>query len=273
MIRWHAAHATRAVLVAEDRIIDTARVLLSVVIPVYNEATTVGEVIDRVAAVPVEKEIIVVDDGSTDRSLELVRARGAKVRHIHEGRVNQGKGTAVRIGLTYATGDVAIVQDADLELDPAEYDRLLAPILRGETSVVFGSRFLRRSRGIRLKTRLQNRALVMLTNLLFGSRLSDVTTAYRVFRTEVIRGIRLESARFEIESEITAKLLRLGVGIVEVPVSYRPRTAAEGKKIRWTDGIGAAMALLRWRFAPISTFSRGPVSTSAVERDGDARRC
>jgi dolichol-phosphate mannosyltransferase len=238
-------------------------VKLSVVIPVYNEATTVGEVIDRVADVPIEKEIIVVDDGSTDRSLELVRAREQKIRFVHEGRVNQGKGTAVRIGLTYATGDVSIVQDADLELDPAEYERLLAPILRGETDVVFGSRFLRRSPGIRLKTRLQNRAIVMLANLLYGSRLTDVTTAYRLFRTEIIRGIRLESARFEIESEITAKLLRLGIRIVEVPVSYRPRTSAEGKKIRWTDGVSAALALLRWRLAPVSSFVVAPRPRSA----------
>jgi glycosyltransferase involved in cell wall biosynthesis len=238
-------------------------VKLSVVIPVYNEATTVGEVIDRVADVAIEKEIIVVDDGSTDRSLELVRARGQKIRFVHEGRVNQGKGTAVRIGLTYATGDVAIVQDADLELDPAEYERLLEPILRGETDVVFGSRFLRRSPGIRLKTRLQNRAIVMLANLLYGSRLTDVTTAYRLFRTEVIRGIRLESARFEIESEMTAKLLRLGIRIVEVPVSYRPRTSAEGKKIRWTDGVSAALALVRWRLAPVSSFVAAPEARSA----------
>jgi len=243
--------------------------MLSVVIPVYNEATTVGEVIDRVADVGIDKEIIVVDDGSTDRSLESVRARGEKIRFVHEGRVNQGKGTAVRIGLTYATGDVAIVQDADLELDPAEYEQLLAPILRGETDVVFGSRFLRRSPGIRLKTRLQNRALALLTNLLYGSTLTDVTTAYRVFRTEVIRGIRLESRRFEIESEITAKLLRLGIGIVEVPVSYRPRSAAEGKKIRWTDGVSAAVALLRWRLAPVSSFALRPAQAPA---DADGRR-
>jgi len=228
---------------------------LSVVIPVYNEATTVGEVIDRVAEVPIEKEIIVVDDGSTDRSLELVRTRGEKIRFVHEGRVNQGKGTAVRIGLTYVTGDVAIIQDADLELDPAEYERLLDPILTGETDVVFGSRFLEHSRRVRLKTRLQNRAIVLLTNLLYGSRLTDVTTAYRLFRTDVIRGIRLESRRFEIESEITAKLLRLGIRIVEVPVTYRPRTSAEGKKIRWTDGVSAVRALLRWRLAPLSSLA------------------
>lgn len=236
--------------------------MLSVVIAAYNEASTIGEVIDRVADVPIDKEIIVVDDGSTDTTVERVRSRGLKVRHVHEDRVNLGKGTAVRIGLTYATGDIVILQDADLELDPREYERLLAPILRGDTTVVFGSRFAARS-AVPRATRLKNRALVLLTNLLYRSRLTDVTTAYRVFRADVIRGIRLESARFEIESEITAKLLRLGIPIVEVPVSYRPRTAAEGKKIRWTDGVAAALAIVRWRFAPTRSFVAGAGAAGA----------
>ncbi|HUG55753.1 MAG TPA: glycosyltransferase family 2 protein [Candidatus Limnocylindrales bacterium] len=229
-------------------------VKLSVIIPVFNEASTVGEVIDLVAAVPMDKEVIVVDDGSTDRSAELIRARAAQVHHIHESRVNFGKGAAVRVGLTYATGDLVIIQDADLELDPREYELLLAPIALGQATVVYGSRFLRPN-PIRLITRLQNRALTLVTNLLYGTRLTDMATAYKVFRRDLLADVRLVSARFEIDAEITAKLLRLGIPIHEVPISYRPRTAEEGKKIRWTDGVAAVLALVRWRIVPLRTFT------------------
>lgn len=226
---------------------------LSVVIPVYNEESTVGEVIDRVSAVGIEKEIIIVDDGSTDRTPEVIRARVAKLRHIHESRANFGKGAAVRVGLTYAQGDVILLQDADLELDPAEYTDLIAPIERGETNVVYGSRF-RRPNAIPPRTRLANRFLVWLTNLLYGAHLSDMETAYKVFRAPVVRRLRLTALRFDIEPEITAKLLRLGERIVEVPIAYRPRTRDEGKKIDWRDGIAAILTLVRLRFSDPATF-------------------
>ena len=241
---------------------------LSVVIPVYNEASTIAEVIDRVAAVAIEKEIIVVDDGSTDRTAELVRAKADRIQHIHEARVNFGKGAALRVGLTYVTGDVVIIQDADLELDPAEYERLLAPIVRGEARVVYGSRFLEArvtppgGRPVRTATRVANWAITAFTNLLFGSHLTDMGTAYKVVRTDVMRALRLRASRFDIDAEITAKLLRLGERIVEVPIAYRPRTRGEGKKIRYlTDGLRHGLALLRWRVAPTS-------SIAAITPDG-----
>lgn len=225
---------------------------LSVVIPVYNEESTIAEVIERVVAVDLdwEKEIIVVDDGSTDRSLEQIRDRAASLRVIHENRANFGKGAAIRVGLSYATGDVVIIQDADLELDPAEYVRLLEPIRRGLANVVTGSRFLEPNSGVPPTTRMKNAVIVLATNLLYGSRLTDVMTAYKVFRRETIRRLHLTSMRFEIETEITAKLLRIGERIVEVPVSYRPRTAREGKKIKWSDGFPVLWTLVRCRVMP-----------------------
>lgn len=226
---------------------------LSVVVPVYNEEATIGEVIDLVDAVPIDKEIIVVDDGSTDRTLGILASRSGKLRHVHENRANFGKGAAVRIGLTYASQPFTIIQDADLEADPQDYERILAPLIAGETKVVYGSRF-RSDNRIPLKTRLANRFLVWLTNVLYGSSLTDMETAYKAFRTELIQGLRLTSLRFEIEPEITAKLLRSGYRIVEVPISYRPRTKEEGKKMGFRDGLSAIWCLVRCRLADPRSF-------------------
>jgi len=222
---------------------------LSVIIPVYNEVRTIAEVIRRVRGVDLEKEIIVVDDGSGDGTVEILH-RLSREGHIqlHESRVNLGKGAAVRIGLTYASGEIIIIQDADLELDPNEYGRLMEPILAGRTRVVYGSRFLGTNREIPLVTLAANRFLVLLTNLLYDSSLTDMETAYKVFSAGVLQDIRLRCMRFELEPEITAKLLKNGDRILEVPITYQPRTVQGGKKIGWRDGFKAILTLFKYRF-------------------------
>jgi glycosyltransferase involved in cell wall biosynthesis len=226
--------------------------LLSVIIPVYNEQSTVGEVIRRVAGVglPIPMEIIVVDDGSTDSTPQILSELGSAITRFYASPVNQGKGAAVRLGLTMAAGDIILIQDADLELDPEEYRHLLQPIIEGKAAVVYGSRFLHRGNRMRFSRRLANRFLTGVTNLLYNTRLTDMETAYKVFRSEVMKNIELRATGFEIEPEITARLALSGYRIVEVPVSYSPRTKLEGKKIRWRDGIKALWCLFRNRFSP-----------------------
>jgi glycosyltransferase involved in cell wall biosynthesis len=227
---------------------------LSVVIPVHNEQETIGEVIDRICGLdlgPIQKELIVSDDGSTDATAQVLQEYRARYRDmitVHTSPINIGKGAAVRLGMTYATGDIVLILDSDLELDPSECVHLIEPMVAGQADVVYGSRFLGGAGKIPLRTRLANRFLTTLTNLLYGARLSDMETGYKAFRREVLGGLRLRCVRFDFEPEITAKLLRAGYRIHEVPVSYVPRTASEGKRICCADGIAAIYTLFRCRF-------------------------
>ena len=223
---------------------------LSIIVPVYNERYTIIDVLTRVLAVDLEKQIVVVDDGSTDGTAELledwVRRQPDWVavrRHV----TNQGKGAAVRTGLREATGDYVIIQDGDLEYDPSDYSKLLAPLVEGDTRVVYGSRFLGNNPRMFFSQRVGNVVLTMLTNLLYGASLTDMETCYKLFAREVVSGMTLTGNRFNVEPELTAKVLRKGLEIVEVPVSYVGRPYAEGKKINWRDFVSAVWTLLRLR--------------------------
>jgi glycosyltransferase involved in cell wall biosynthesis len=216
---------------------------LSVLIPVFDEQDSVEEILRRVAAVPIPKEIVVVNDCSRDRTGAILDGLDMdNVRVIHHA-VNQGKGAAVRTALKAATGDLAIIQDADLEYDPEEYAKLLQPVLEGRARVVYGVRNLD---GQKWLFRNGNRLLTLLTNLLYGSRIHDMETCYKLIPTELFRQLDIRSNRFDMEPEITAKLLRRGHRIFEVPISYRPR--GEKKLSAWRDGLPALLTLLKYRF-------------------------
>jgi len=224
---------------------------LSIIVPVYNEVATSRAVIDRLLAVtlPLPREIIVVNDGSTDATVAVLDAavsEGLPIIVVHAPH-NAGKGSAIRLGLHHAGGTIVAIQDADLELDPAQLAALVRPILDGEAVVVYGSRFLGGRSNAPFVTFAANRLLTTLTNLLFGSSLTDMETCYKVMRREVAHSLELTAQRFDIEPQITARLLRRGHRIHEVPVRFEPRSRKQGKKIGWRDGVRALQVLIAER--------------------------
>jgi len=225
------------------------------IIPVYNELSTIEELLNRVRAadlstpeVPVEKEIIVVEDCSKDGTRELLaRINPPDIKIVYHAR-NQGKGAAIRTGLAHATGEYVIIQDADLEYDPREIPALLAPIAAGEATTVYGSRFLGQIRAMTFTQWVGNRLLTFITNTLYRTYLTDMETCYKLMPANVVKSFRLRANYFDFEPEVTAKLLKQGQTILELPITYTAREADEGKKISWRDGLPALWSLVKYRF-------------------------
>lgn len=226
---------------------------LSIVIPIYNEIDTLEEILVQVKAVEIklEKEIILVDDFSTDGTRELlqqIQNRNEIGVSVHYHTVNQGKGSALRTGFQFATGDLTIIQDADLEYDPADYPKLIQPLIDNSADVVYGSRFTQGRQTGLLSSYVANRFLTFLSNLANGLNLTDMETCYKVFRTNILQSIKLQSNRFGFEPEITAKLAKKKYRFIEIPINYRGRHFDEGKKISWKDGVAAVGHIIYFRF-------------------------
>ncbi|KAB8143573.1 glycosyltransferase family 2 protein [Chloroflexia bacterium SDU3-3] len=229
---------------------EKSKPVLSIIIPCYNEEPTLVKILDAVRAVDIDKEIIAVDDNSSDQTYRLLQQQAEQdpsFKVVHHTK-NMGKGAAVRSGLAQASGQIVLIQDADLEYDPQDYYELVRPIMDGKVDVVFGSRFMGRHTGMYFWNALGNKGLTFLTNFLFNAWISDMETCYKAMRTEIMKSLKLESNDFRLEPEITAKILRKGYRIYEVPISYLGRTYEEGKKMRPSQGFYAILALLRYRF-------------------------
>jgi glycosyltransferase involved in cell wall biosynthesis len=226
--------------------------VLSVIVPVFNERNTVGEILRRMRKVdlPVDLEIVVVDDASADGTDKVLTALEDSTVRVIRHPVNRGKGAAIRTGLAEARGDLVLIQDADLEYDPDDWPKLMNPILKGKASIVYGSRFTGERKNMLFLHWVGNRFLSLVTNVLYNTTISDMETCYKLFDRKVLEGITIESERFEFEPEITAKMLRRGHRIYEVPISYSGREFDEGKKITWRDGITALWTLVKYRILP-----------------------
>ncbi len=224
-------------------------VKLSVIMPVFNEVWTLTAIVERVLANPICHELIMVDDGSTDGSRDLLaRMDDRRIKCIYHDN-NQGKGAAIRTGLKYVSGDVVIIQDADLEYDPSDYQQVVAPIANGDANVVYGSRISGDNPMSSAAFYWGGRVLSFITNCLYGSRITDEPTCYKAFRAEVLKKLDLKCTGFEFCPEVTAKVLKAGIDIVEVPITYAPRSTKQGKKIKLRDGIQAVWTLIRYRFS------------------------
>lgn len=240
---------------------------VSVIMPVFNEAATVSQIIDRTLEQPCVRELIIVDDCSADDSwkvLQCIAAENPKIR-VFKHAENQGKGAALRTGIAQATSEIVLIQDADLEYDPTEYEKLIAPIISGKGDVVFGSRFIGggEHRVLYFWHSVGNKILTTLSNMATDLNLSDMETCYKAFRREVVRRIEIEENRFGFEPEITAKVARLGLRVFEVPISYYGRTYSEGKKIGWRDGFSAIWCIVKYNFLATESKTKKPLKTGA----------
>ena len=228
---------------------------ISIIIPVYNEEKTIKKILDLISSVNlgIKKEIVIVDDGSKDNSKKIIEKyiehkKKNRIEYKFFSKKNEGKGSAIKKGIELTSGEIITIQDADLEYDPEDFKKLIKPIILGKEKVVYGSRFLRKHEPLYKIYFLGNKFLTFLTKVLYNAKITDMETCYKVFKADVIKNIEIKSNEFDFEPEITARVLKLGIKIKEIPISYKPRSIAEGKKINWKDGLQAIWTLLYWKF-------------------------